>query len=296
MLHEPTTIGEEPDRRVEWDRSSREHALTSEEDERFRKACVSNPRHAARWVFMYCCMAVFGMRVSEMTHLRLEWFDVSRPGEECIRIPRSMPCDCHDCRKSNGVWTPKTRASARVIPGRINIEAFWAVYTYMKEATVQMSLDEVKKDPVPRDRRRVWETIRRLGRKAGIRHSVFPHALRATAATRIAQIPGMTAAQLMYIMGWSRIETANEYIRMAGTEVLKIFKPSEHELRKEVDVKKAVNEILFLARSDSTGTPDTCTVCGAKVFPNEDGSWECQACGAMSSIEDCLRLAPGQGS
>jgi len=291
-MKEPTII--EEDHLPMSDRSCREHALDADDDEKFRRACVSNPKFAARWVFMYGCLAVFGMRVSEMTHLQLDWFDISKPGDECIRIPPKMKCNCYACirpRKDNpnvarGYWTPKTRGSARVIPGRINIEAFWVIYSYLKEARTQMSMGEAKRDPVPRDRRRVWESIRRLGQKAGTKQSVFPHALRATAAMHIAALPNMTASNLMTTLGWNRLETANAYIRASGIELLRAFRPSEYELRREAESKEdeIVPELApkgYERRVDAV----TCTVCEAKVSLQGDGAWECQVCGAKSNIE-----------
>jgi len=230
------------------DRSSREHSLDAEDDEKFRTACIySNRRYSKRWLFMYCCMGVFGMRVSEMCHIQLDWLDVSEPGFECIRIPSRMQCNCYDCthtgskkraESGKGVWYAKTKSSARVIPGRLNIEVFWFIHTFLKDAKTDMEIYH-REDQVPRARRHVWEVVKRLGKEAGTKKTVFPHALRATAATRFAQRPDITASELMTIMGWSRIETANEYIKMRGRELMKRFTPSELVLEAEAKLKEA---------------------------------------------------------
>jgi integrase len=286
------------------DRYSSKYALNAEDEERFRLACYSNKGKAARWVLMYCCMGVFGMRVSEMCHIRLNWLEFDKPGEECIRIPREMKCDCHDCLRSRGVdpkaaggvWKTKMKFSARVIPARINIEAFWLIKKYLEDAEAALKSGWVKRDPVPRDRRKVWNTVRLLGSRAGI-EKASPQVLRATAATHIARHRKMTPLLLMHVMGFSSLDTAYEYFAKPSEHTLKNFGPSEYQSRAEKRYEQAAQKriideanaqerdyrmAVLLAgpkkKAYASITEKTCPVCQAV---NSSSAIRCRGCGAV---------------
>jgi len=295
---------ENEDEKLYEDRISRKYALDAEDEEKFRVACYSNRNKASRWVFMYCCMGVFGMRVSEMCHIHLNWLEFDKPGEECIRIPREMKCDCHDCmyprrddpKAAKGVWKPKMKSSARVIPGRINIEAYWFIEKYLEDANLSLESGRLRRDPVPRDRRKVWTTVRLLGSRARIKN-VVPQALRATAATHMARDRRMNQLLLMHIMGFSSLETAHEYFEKRGVPVLKAFSPSEYQLKaearyEEAEQKKIIEGMNALERSyqiaamlkkpkkapSAAQSKKTCPVCEAM---NSATAIVCKRCGAV---------------
>jgi len=60
-------------------------------------------------------------------------------------------------------------------------------------------------------RQRLWQITSKLGRDASIPH-VYPHCLRATAATILAY-QGISAPSLQYDLGWARLSSAEEYVK-----------------------------------------------------------------------------------
>jgi integrase len=303
MTKEKFAGAENEDEKLYEDRVSRKYALDAEHEEKLRVACYSNKNKASRWVFIYCCMGVFGMRVSEMCHIHSSWLEFDKPGEECIRIPSKMKCDCHDCMRplsddpkaARGVWRPKMKSTARVIPGRLNVEAYWFIKKYLEDAELALESGKVKRDPVPRDRKKAWTTVKLLSARAGTKN-VFPQALRATAATHMARHPKMTPLMLMHIMGLSSLDTANEYFEMVGTGVLKDFNPSEYQSKAEDKERKAEEKKMAEARkalekndeivvklamlrkpAPAMKSMRTCPVCQAL---NGAAARECKSCGA----------------
>jgi integrase/ribosomal protein S27AE len=253
-------------------RDSKENALSEAEVAMIEKAICSEKQ-----AYLYIMCGVFGMRIGEVIHCNADWFDLTK-GREAIKIPRQMNCSCAECkRKRNGVWRPKTRAGARTIPARINLNYFMFAYRFCKGG---QKVGNTRSAEV---------MIRRLGRRAGIEHPVFPHALRATAATRIASLPHMNSIRITNIMGWESIKIADEYIRASGIDVLLAFEPSpEHEdIVKIPSFKKKEEEppkYEPYKGNESSNEGESCPVCGARVFLKEDDSWECAECGAMSKL------------
>lgn len=167
-----------------------------------------------------------GLRAGEITHLRDEWIDWDR---EHIRIPAWDDCDhgidggvCGYCRKqarqrvrkSDDVtletalqerWSPKTRHSVRTIPfgfddriGEVLEEFFF------------------HRDDYPRSRSSINRRVDRVCVEAGYDpESLYPHALRATAATYHAYA-GVPVAALQSLFGWAELQTAQKYVRLSG--------------------------------------------------------------------------------
>lgn len=188
---------------------SKDDALDAEEEKKLREYIFTNGTPVDKLI--YYGMACWGLRVSEFAHFREPWLDKTRG---LVRIPSKQGCDCWECRsKRGGFWYPKTEAGIRVIPAKkISPEGWDYFVTYFMEG-----------GRPPTNRKRVWARVVQLFKLAGIGHEGYPHALRATAAMKISSWPRVTASVLMSVMGWSRIETANQYIKASGIEVERAF-------------------------------------------------------------------------
>lgn len=159
-----------------------------------------------------------GMRESEIAHMNETWVDFQSK-TKTITIPEKQECDCSSCigkakakALKNGkskeeidsittaFWTPKTKKGARKIPLRktalpIFVKYFGAFHK------------------VGKSRQTIWKHISAIAKKTTITKEVYPHSLRATAATFWASM-GVPAPILQSIMGWENIETANEYVEV----------------------------------------------------------------------------------
>lgn len=153
------------------------------------------------WVLLYT-----GLRISEFVHMRRDWIDWKR---DLIVIPESQKCVTH-CREKGGVWKPKTKLSARAVP--IVPEVKGVLRDFFKK---HRSVMEV----IP-SRGVAYYSLRYLAREAGIKHKVFPHALRGTFATILAS-KDFNPYEIKDIMGWSSAKTADDYIRLSARRVKK---------------------------------------------------------------------------
>lgn len=167
-----------------------------------------------------------GLRAGEITHLRSEWIDWQR---KHIRIPAYDPCDhgkndgvCGYCRKQarqqarknddveleealEERWTPKTRHSVRTIPFGFDerIEEILEEFFFMR-------------DGYPASRCSVNRRVNKVCEEAGYpKDELYPHALRATAATWHAY-SGVPVAALQSLFGWAELQTAQKYVRLSG--------------------------------------------------------------------------------
>lgn len=144
-----------------------------------------------------------GFRVSELAHMRADWID-----EGNLRVPSSQKCGCGECLKKGGEWRPKTKAGIRTLPITSQIRKDLFAFLGTQPDGLQIS------------RVTIWEKTKEVLLRAGIKHKglangvSYPHALRATCATMLAN-GGMSAAGLSYFMGWSSIKIGDSYIRLA---------------------------------------------------------------------------------
>jgi len=159
-------------------------------------------------LFLACTMFL-GMRESEIAHMKEEWI---RYQANKILIPQKQACECSECRNKkdkegnsryDGFWYPKSKAGARGIP-------LW--HPYPKE--VIKSWFAIYKD-VPYTRKTVYNVLVNLAERARVQKRVYPHALRATAATHYAEM-GLSAQGLCEVMGWGDLRTDQHYIRRLG--------------------------------------------------------------------------------
>jgi len=199
---------------------TKENLLTDFEADQLKAACKGFKDNLVVTILLYT-----GMRVSEFIHMRRSWIDWKMG---LIRIPKMQKCSCKYCEreleimrgkrkgeitKPSGIWKPKTFEAVRSIP--IVPEA---------EQILKKFFSNHKKiiDLIP-SRGSAYYRIRRIARRARIKHPVFPHVARGTFATLLAR-KGFNAFELTSTMGWRSIKTAQDYIKLSGAAVKQAFK------------------------------------------------------------------------
>ena len=172
----------------------------------------------------FCILGLLytGMRISEFIHMNKEWVNF---GKGVIVIPEKQKCDCYECyakggfckicgkKRPCGYWHPKTKSGSRVIP--ILPEVMPILKKVFSE--YHSSMDYVF------NRIRVWRILKLIAKRSKIRHSVFPHALRSTFASILAE-KNFDVFTITSVMGWSKLSVAESYVRMSGSAVADKFK------------------------------------------------------------------------
>jgi integrase len=201
-------------------RHAHEDVLTDREFELLLEACADLPEPKDFQARFICLIAGrLGLRAGEIAHLRTDWIDWDRM---LLRIPQHEPCECGYCRRQamqeathtesatpetalDSRWHPKTVASARAIPFDLShrvelcIERFAGRYSAF-----------------PTSRATLNRRVSRAAAHADLTGRVYPHCLRATAASYHAY-QGVAPVPLQAFMGWSELATAQKYIRISGT-------------------------------------------------------------------------------
>ncbi len=153
-------------------------------------------------------MVYLGMRISEVCHLNHTW--IHEDTRE-IHIPPSQKCLCNECMKHKaypGEWRPKSEASARSLPIPDLISRNLHEFLCLKPGGLRIT------------RQALWWKVKQWAKAAKIKvrglseDTIYPHVLRATAATRLAT-KGVSAPALCYIMGWANLEVGAHYISIA---------------------------------------------------------------------------------
>lgn len=177
-----------------------------------------------------------GLRAGEIAHLDESWINWER---QMIEIPHHDPCTdgedgapcgyCHKRARSQlehhddltmdealrHRWEPKTAKSARAIPYDFDPEVQDAIESYF------MFHDGYSPSRVSVNRR-----VDRVAQTAGMdTETVYPHALRATAATWHAY-RGVPPVALQNLFGWANLTTAQKYIRMSGSATAEALRDS----------------------------------------------------------------------
>lgn len=203
-----------------------------EMEQLFRGAIRLDPAHSIEAEFAIVCSGRLGMRAGEIAHLREEWID----WRECmIHVPRHQRCQkgrdggvCGYCKQlaqsiiANNpdldentdvgeiMWQPKTRAASRAIPfehdtrAELVLERFFETFNRWSKS----------RTGVNRKVNRAALRARELDPDG-----VYPHCLRAAAATRLAS--DLTAIELQSMFGWATIDTARKYVRISGQRIKK---------------------------------------------------------------------------
>jgi len=167
---------------------SRDDALDEQEFEQLLEACdPKKPREC----LVILLAGDLGMREGEIAHMRRSWTNFQR-GQ--VVIP-----------SKDGEWSPKTRWGARTIPAlKMSGRAWDVIKAYF---TTYEGLDV--------HRVTVYRIVNRVASRSKLTAKVYPHSLRATAATRIAyRIKNPQV--LCDIFGWGQLAIAQYYIRRAG--------------------------------------------------------------------------------
>lgn len=223
-----TTHAPSKKRRGTTVRHTKDDALDRREFEHLLEATYAlDDYYGLQAQFVVLVAGRLGLRAGEIAHMTAEWVDWRR---NMISIPRHEPCTkgrdgglCGYCRSKAeqkvahndglaledalaSMWSPKTISSSREIPfdaaprAEIVIERFFERF-----------------DEWPTSRQSVNRRVNRAAREAdGLDEAdVYPHALRATAASRFAA-RGLDIFALKAVMGWSQISTAECYVSSSG--------------------------------------------------------------------------------
>ncbi len=180
--------------------TSKDDALTDAEFELLLSKCAtSDPRE--RLIILLA--GELGLREGEIAALQSSWLNFQRGH---IIIPS----------KTEQGWTPKRPDSARTIPAfKMSPRAWEAVRTYF---TAHAALDIT--------RMTVYRIVQRVVSRTDLRKRIYPHSLRATAATKLAY-KVHNPLILCDIFGWKQLSMAEYYVRRAGgrteMELDKIF-------------------------------------------------------------------------
>jgi site-specific recombinase XerD len=79
-------------------------------------------------------------------------------------------------------------------------------------------LAPVERPERPCDRKTIWRTVKRIGRRAGIGTEVHPHQLRHAFADRVTRMAGLQAAQAL--LGHASIQTTEGYLTKPSPDEL----------------------------------------------------------------------------
>ena len=200
-------------------RHTHEDGLSEREFEILLEACERLPDPKSYEAQLICLLAGrLGLRSGEITHFRKEWIDQDR---NLIKRPQSETCDCGYCREQAKQeaanndsltfkqaladrWHPKTANSSRVIPFDVSLQV---------ELCIDRFLDRF--DEFPKSRSTINRRVSEAANGAGLTGRVYPHCLRATAASFHAY-QGVPPVPLQAMMGWNDLSTAQKYIRISG--------------------------------------------------------------------------------
>ncbi|MBN2570440.1 MAG: site-specific integrase [Deltaproteobacteria bacterium] len=171
-------------------RSSKEDALTEVEVSILLSGCIDTLDNLVVRLPLFA-----GLRIGEVAHLKPSWLDWEKG---VIIIPSRQQCGCFECRTSrNSIWSPKTRAGKRSLIITPELELY---------------LTQLPADGINRTRRALQQRFERIRHRSGLSKVCYPHACRATFATRLAE-QGISAVSLCYLMGWESLDTAEHYVQ-----------------------------------------------------------------------------------
>lgn len=206
-------------------RHSKDDALADREFELFLEGCERlGGADALQARFVALVGGRLGLRVGELTHIKESWVDWRN---RVIEIPHYDRCHkgrdgglCGYCEQAAvqmveynddvtldaaraEMWRPKTSAAARKVPFDFDARV---------ELIVERFFDRYGEWPLSRT-----AVTRRVNKAADAADElspehVYPHALRATAATHHAG-RGLDVLPLQSLMGWAQAATAQVYVK-----------------------------------------------------------------------------------
>lgn len=209
------------------ERHAHEDALNETEFEKLLDgARLLTPPANLEATFIIHMSGKLGMRIGEIAHMKRTWVDVE---QGLIEVPSHEPCEkgqdgglCGYCRRQakrtyqndpenrdldellESYWEPKTAAAERAVPYEFDdsvADVLSSFFEYYYE--VPLSVNTC--------RRRVNDATE----MSELNRRVYPHALRATAASTHAY-EGLNIASMKAMMGWAKLSTAEKYIRISG--------------------------------------------------------------------------------
>ncbi len=187
---------------------SRDNVLTPKERERLVEAAKTDEEILAVKGLLYT-----GMRVSEFLHFKGEWIDW---GKGIITIPLEEKCSCYECSSKGshkGVFRVKTSHASRTIPILPETKDLFRNFFSQYECILDFLYNRVN----------IWKAVKVVGERARISHKVFPHSLRSSFASLMAD-RGFDAFTIQAVLGWKSIDIANLYVKMSGTAIKDKFK------------------------------------------------------------------------
>lgn len=208
-----------------------EDVLNDREFELLLEACDTLPSPRGFEARFICLLSGrLGLRAGEIAHFRTAWIDWTR---KLIRIPQHEPCRCGYCQRQArqeathhdhlteedalaSRWHPKTVASARSLPFDLSLRLELCIERFANQY-----------DGFPRSRSTVNRRVTEAAATAGLSGRIYPHCLRATAASHHAY-KGVAPVPLQALMGWSDLATAQKYIRISGTATADAVRQVHH--------------------------------------------------------------------
>jgi integrase len=209
-------------------RHTKEDALSDREYQLLLEGCSKmRDYYGFQARFVALVAGRLGMRAGEIAHMREDWVDWRR---NMVVVPRHEPCEkgkdggpCGYCRQQAQQrvehnddlalddalaysWSAKTDAAAREIPFDFDPRVSLAVERFFE-----------KYDEYPTSRQSVNRRVTKAAETAPQLDAtdVYPHALRATAATFHAA-RGLDVLPLQAMFGWADLSTAQNYIQKSG--------------------------------------------------------------------------------
>ena len=164
-----------------------------------------------------------GLRLSEISHLQADWIDWR---DDLIQIPAHEPCTkgrhgdhCGQCEQAiaqcvdyndevqredvvDNWWRPKTQAAVRGVP-----------FDWCPRADIQLERFFEEFDAFERSGSAIGRRVTSAAELApGLDpDEIYPHCLRATAATLLSG-KGLSAHALCSMFGWANLSTARVYL------------------------------------------------------------------------------------
>jgi len=204
--------------------------LNDREFELLPEACGGLPEPRGFQARIICLLeGRLGLRASEIAHLQTTWSDWNR---NLIQIPQHEPCACGYCERqarqeashndelseADAVparWHPKTVASARSLPFDLWLRL---------ELCLERFAD--RHDEFPRSRSSINRRVQAAADEAELSGRVYPHCLRATAASNHAD-KDVAPVPLQALMGRSDLATAQKYM-ISGTATADALRRVHH--------------------------------------------------------------------
>ena len=181
-------------------RSAKEDALNEVEARMLLDVCIDLLDNLTVRLPLYT-----GTRIGEVQHLKQSWLDWDKG---IITMPARQDCQSYECRKCrNEVWTPKTEAGQR------SLDIVPELEPYLRQLG----------DGINRSRQALEQRFERIRQRSGLHKVCYPHALRASFATRLAE-QGISAPSLCYLLGWESLQTAEAYVQSSMKRAHSEFK------------------------------------------------------------------------